>query len=189
MRARLARGRGVLTQVVLLVLVLAGGWLVLELEEQRGYERPYVTRGAAGEEVQLAEGSVRVEGIRVAELLDAGFAGELVTDGVWVAVEVWATGDGAPLAVSSFRLLDASGRTFDASTRVLPNAPGIAQPGSPVGADIVFEVPRDALGDLTLLVSTQSDERLAPVAHADLQVEKVSTEVLVPLPATLGPPA
>lgn len=181
------RRRGVLTQAGLLVAVLAGGVLAVEADAERWHEGPFVRSGAVGQEIPLGPGTVRVEGARAAERLDAGFGGELATGGVWIAVEVWATGGSGPLSAASFRLRDASGRTFEASSRVSPNSPGVAQPGSPVGADVVFELPRDAAGDVTVLVSTQPDERLAPVASVDVRIEAVAVDVLTPLPATLGP--
>ena len=178
-----------LTVAALTALVVAGGLLANHAERAWPATRPFVTQGRVGAAVPLAPGTVTVHGARAARTLDDGYGGELTTAGVWVAVDLSVSGTGRPLRVGGFSLVDDGGRAFDATRRLSPNHPGAAQPGSPVRAEIVFEVPEDALGGLALRASELSVPQLSAVAEVPVPVGPVGSAPLLPRGATLEEPA
>lgn len=177
-----------LTVAALTALVVAGGLLANHAERAWPVTRPFVSRGEVGDAVPLASGALAVHGARAARTLDDGYGGELSTAGVWVAVDVSVSGRDRPLRVGAFSLVDDDGRAFAATRRLSPNHPGLAQPGSPVRAEIVFELPEDALGGLTLRASELAVPQLSAVAEVPVRVATVDSAPLVPSGVTLEEP-
>jgi len=175
------------TVVALAALVVAGGLLANHAERAWPATRPFVTHGEAGEAVPLEPGTVTVHGARAARTLDDGYGGEVTTAGVWVAVDLSVSGGDRPLRVGSFALVDEDGRTFDATRRVSLNDTGLAQPGSPVRTEILFEVPEDAVGAVALRASELTVPMLSAVAEVPVAVGTVEETPLVPRATTLEP--
>jgi hypothetical protein len=180
--------RNRVTVGLLTALVLAGGLLVNHADRAWPIIRPFVTAGERGRPADLWPGSVTVHGARAARLLGDGYGGTLSTGGVWVAVDLSVAGGDRPLDVGAFALVDAEGRSYDATRRITPNRPGIAQPASPVRTEVVFEVPEHALGALTLRASTLAVPRLSAVAEVPVPVEGAVGAELEPLATTLETP-
>ncbi|MPV36038.1 DUF4352 domain-containing protein [Georgenia subflava] len=190
MSRRTATGPAVRERVTVLVLaavVLAGGLFVNHAERAWSSTRPFESTGPAGEPVPVWPGTVTVHGARAAATLDDGYGGTLTTTGAWVAVDLSVTGGDQPLRTAAFWLEDGSGRTFDATRRVAGNYPGVAQPGSPVRTEVVFEVPRDALGEVDVHVSTLAVPQLSAVAGVPVVVDGVDPGPLSTRGPELGP--
>lgn len=180
-----------LVHVLLAALVVAGGVAVDQSDHYQNVTRSFVTSGDAGEEVPVWPGVLVVHGARSATVLDDDWDGELTTRGAWVAVDLSLAGGDQPLLAPRFWLEDASGREFAASNR-LSSASAItkAQPGSPVRGEVVFEVPRDALGPVTLIARQRSEGQLGAVARIRLDAPEPEGDApLVPASATLTRPA
>ena len=106
-----------------------------------------------------------------------------------VAVDISVSGDDRPMDAASFWLEDGQGRTFDATERVIANQPGTAQPGSPIRTEILFEVPRDALGPMTFSAATTwLVHDLSAVADVPVQVGEPAPGVMTPSPVELTGP-
>jgi hypothetical protein len=177
------------TVAVLAALTVAGGLLVNHAERAWPATRPFVTAGETGRPADLWPGSVTVHGARAARLLGDGYGGSLTTDGVWVAVDLSVAGRDRPLQVGAFALVDAEGRSYDATRRISPNRPGVAQPAAPVRTEVVFEVPEDALAALALRASAQSVPQLSAVVEVPVRVEGAVAAELEPAATALEPPA
>lgn len=174
------------TQVVLAVLVVGGGLLVNHVERAVVVTRPFVSAGVTGQETPLWPGTLVVHGARSGQVLATGFGDDLSTGGVWVAVDISVSGDDRPMNAQSFWLTDARGRTFDATERVMANQPGEAQPGSPIRTEILFEVPRDALGPMTFgAAATWIVHDVSAVAAVPVLVGDPEPGVMTPNPAEL----
>ncbi|SRR5690606_3346950 len=164
-----------LVVALLAVAVLGAGLLVDHAERAWPSTRPFVRTGTVGEEVRLWPGWVEVRGARAANSYVDPYGDEIPTDGVWVAVDVVLTGGREPVGVAQWTLEDAAGRRFQASERGGAYLMDSAQPESPLRGEIVFEVPRDALGRLVVRAGTRgADDRLGAVAAIDVTVEEVS---------------
>lgn len=176
------------TVAALAALVVTGGLLANHADRAWPATRPFVTQGEQGEPAPLEPGTVTVHGARAARTLDDGSGGELTTAGVWVAVDVSVAGGDQPLRAGSFALVDDDGRAFDATRRLGLNHPGLAQPGSPVRSEIVFEVPEDALGTLVLRASVLTVPQLSAVTEVPVAVDTAEETPMVPRGTTLEPP-
>ncbi|WP_345042572.1 hypothetical protein [Georgenia daeguensis] len=177
-----------LTVAALAVLVVAGGLLVNHADRAWPATRPFVTAGEQGRPAALWPGSVTVHSARAARGLADGYGGSLTTGGVWVAVDLSVTGGDRPLDVGAFQLVDGEGRSYDATRRLSPNAPGTAQPSSPVRAEVIFEVPESTLGALTLRASTLAVPQLSAVAEVPVRLAGAVGAELEPRPTTLETP-
>ncbi|MFC7404337.1 hypothetical protein [Georgenia alba] len=170
---------------LLAAAVLAAGMLATHAETEWPVERGFAHHGAVGEELVVQPGTVVVHGARAAAAYSDGYDGTLASDGVWVAVDVTLTGGREPVDISTWSLRDGAGRRYLVSDRALPGSFGAVQPGSPVRGEVVFEVPRDALGDVEIWVNHGIDEpRLADYAVVPVHVERLAHE-----PMTAEPPA
>ena len=182
-----ARSGRHLVQVVLAVVVLSGGLLVEHVEGQSLAVRPFVSTGVVGEPVAAGAGTVVVHRARAATELADGLGGLLTTSGVWVAVDLSLTGRDGPATLGALHLQDATGRQFAASRRVSLNGLGRAQPGSPIRGEVLFEVPRDAVEQVTLIASELLGPLLSGTARVPVPVELVQGP-LVRAATTLGDP-
>lgn len=176
-----------LVQVVLAVVVVAGGLLVEHVESQTVSVRPFVSVGQPGDVVPVGPGAVIVHGARSADGLDDGWGELLTTSGTWVAVDLSVVGRDGEADLAEVFLEDAQGRQFAASDRVSLNSLGVAQPGSPVRGELLFEVPRDAVGEMTLVAQELLSQTLSGIARVPVQVQPVQGP-LVRADTRLGDP-
>ncbi|MEJ3748340.1 hypothetical protein WEI85_34280 [Actinomycetes bacterium KLBMP 9797] len=133
-------------------------------------ERPYVRTGTIGQQV-----SARVFD---ATLLSARGAGKVGyqgqahdTGGVWMIVRIRLTATDEATTLGYAAVRDHRDRVYLATQRVSQQMLGgrTLQPGIPVEADLLFEVPRDAATDLTLLLAEPSiDHRMDTMAEIAL---------------------
>ncbi|MBX9244204.1 hypothetical protein ICW40_05210 [Actinotalea ferrariae] len=177
-----------LIHVALAVLVLAGGLVINHAERHETTTRPFVVTGRVGDRVPVWPGGVVVHGARAGKVADDGYGGEVRTQGVWVAVDVSFAGGDQPGPLAELRLVDAEGRTYDATDRLDHGFLGEPQPASPVRAEVVFEVPEDALGRLTVVADPLYQGKLGQRAHVDVVVDEVEPAVLLPARAVLEEP-
>lgn len=156
-------------------------------------ERPYVRTGTIGQQV-----STRVFD---ATLLNARGAGKIGhrgqahdTGGVWIIVRVRLTASDEAITLGYAALRDRRDRVYLATQRIDQQLLGARtlQPGIPVEGDLLFEVPRDAATDLTLLLAEPLiDHRMDTMAEITLpQVNTATVDgwATAPEPATLESP-
>ncbi|MCW6003167.1 hypothetical protein K1W54_01010 [Micromonospora sp. CPCC 205371] len=159
----------------LLIAALAIGGLIASWRPLGGgateeRERPFVRAGQVGDTV-----SARVFDAKVVSVSGAGkvrLKGAAIdTGGVWIIVRARITATDEETSVGYAALRDARDRVFLASTRIEQRMIGVRsfQPGIPVEGAFVFEVPRDAATNLTLLLARQSiDRRMDAMAEIEL---------------------
>lgn len=159
----------------LLIAALAVGGLIASWRPLGGgsteeRERPFVRAGQAGETVSARAFDAKVVGVRGAGKVRLRGAA-IDTGGVWVLVRTRITATGEETTVGYAALRDARDRVFLASTRIEQKMAGgrTFQPGIPVEGEFVFEVPRDAATNLTLLLAKPSiDRRMDAMAEIEL---------------------
>lgn len=172
MAARHARtrrpSRGATAAVI--VLTIATGAVSNSATDWWPPTGPFVTSGDVGERIEVPPVSVVVHGVRAGTLLvDFGADDGLTTDGVWIAVDVTAEALSEPSNIGEFALRDERGRSYRQSNRVSNDMVGRAfDPGISERGDVVFELPRDALDGLVLVVSPDAPGRVAPRAAAEV---------------------
>lgn len=137
-------------------------------------ERPYVRTGTVGQQVSARVFDATLLAVRGAGKVRA--AGKVHdTGGVWIIVRVRVTATEEPTTVGYAALRDRRDRVYTATQRVSQEMHGgrTLQPAIPVDGELLFELPRDAATDLTLLLAGASlDLRMDAVAeialpHAD----------------------
>lgn len=153
---------------VLTVVVVAAGVGVNQANERLP---PYGETSVAmelGRDAVVPPFQILVHGARGAEHVQDITGEPLTSSGVWVLVELsYATLDrsGTP---QEFELRDSSGRRFRSSERVAGANPWEAGADIWLRGEIVFEVPRDALGELTLVVWPQGRDQGLPNRYGQL---------------------
>lgn len=168
---------GVAAALALLVaVVLVGGAITDSGLSDDDRFREFVITGLVGEPVATSALDVTVLQARTAkEIVDR--SGEVMdTGGVWVLVRVRAVARDEPTAIGYAAVRGRQGRTWLASSRVRQPLAGSGhqlQPGIVVEAPVVFEVPREAAGGLTVRLS-------AGPSSVDIRMRTI-VEVPVPL--------
>ncbi|WP_182113512.1 MULTISPECIES: hypothetical protein [unclassified Actinotalea] len=189
------RGREAVVHAVVVAVVLAGGLAVNHVQRYGASVRSFVAYGEPGERLDVWPGSVVVHGVRASRTLDVSESTMFgdpppppPTDGVWVAVDLAVAGGDQPGPVPRVQLVDASDRTFEPTNRARASYPGRAQPGSQHRWEVVFEIPADAVGPVTVVVADRFPYQLGAEAHVATHVGPVSDEPLVPDAAALVEP-
>ncbi len=184
-----------LVNVALVVVVLAGGLVVNHVQRYGSSLRSFVGQGQLGERLELWPGSVVVHAVRAARELDTSGldvlgGGSTVppTGGVWVAVDLSVAGGDQPGPSARVQLVDASGRTFDPSDRAEASFAGRPQPGAQHRYEVVFEVPEDALGEMTVVVAERFPYQLGAEVRVPVDVVDVADDALVPAEPVLEDP-
>lgn len=159
----------------LLVVVLAVGDLVTDSRFTPDQaHRPFTHQGVAGDPVSAGPLEVTVRRVRAAAEITDRPGWRHDTDGVWILVLVRAEARTEPSIIGHAEVRDSTGRSWSPTGRVRQPLVGRhrLQPGVPVEAEIVFEVPRDAATDLVLRVAEPKfDRRLAAEAEVPLPVD------------------
>ncbi|MDI1459821.1 hypothetical protein QEZ54_02465 [Catellatospora sp. KI3] len=170
--------------LALVVVTLAVGGYLLWLDENWTQDRPFETAGAFAEPVPGRLFTATGVRVRCAAKLKLGEA-ILDTQGVWVIAKIRAVAADRTSRIGWAALRDGRGRTFLTSDRLqqfMLNHP--LQPGIPVEGEIVFEVPADAAGDLTLLLAKNSlEQEMDSMIAIPLPISDVSKVLSDPTPA------
>lgn len=183
--------------VLVLAALAIGGLVTMVTPDTETKARPFTRSGAVGDQVdgRLFEATVlSVRGAaRMAEEEFLGEAKEHDTDGVWVIVKVRVVATRKTTSLGYAALRDAADRTYLATERV--DQPLIGgrdlQPGVPVEADIVFEVPRNVATDVDLLLAVPAiDQRLEAQVEVHLPIDGALVDqwLRLPAPGTVAEP-
>jgi hypothetical protein len=142
--------------------------------------------GTPGEQVTVNPMWVRVNDVHAATVVIGEEQQELDTSGAWVIVDLTAAALSAPDLIERMLLRDEDGREYRASTRVEnPMLKTPFEPGIPERGDVVFEVPTDALGNVTLIALPDAFHTMPrAVGEIALRVDSPGTQA-----ATLRPRA
>lgn len=168
--------------VAMIAVVIAAGVVGARAETWWPPAGPFVDEAAAGDSVVVEPVRVTVHGARAATVLADGLA-DKDSEGVWIAVDVTAAALGEPAAISGMALRDRRGREFASSNRATNAMIGNPfDPRVPERGEVVFELPSDALGRLTLVISPDAPGRTVPRAEAEvpLRVDEADAEPLTP---------
>ncbi|TDD65003.1 hypothetical protein E1262_26505 [Jiangella aurantiaca] len=168
--------------VTMTVVVIAAGAVVSRADTWWPEAGPFVTEAEVGEPVHVEPVRVTVHGARAATVLADGL-NDLDSEGVWIAVDVTAAALDQPAGISGMMLRDRRGREYASSNRVTnPMIGSTFDPRVPERGEVVFEVPSDALGRFTLVVSPDAPGRTVPRAEAEmpLRVDEAADEPLTP---------
>ncbi|MGC0272063.1 hypothetical protein ACO0LV_03580 [Pseudactinotalea sp. Z1739] len=159
----------VLLTALLAIAVVAAGMGVNEWQEGRAATAQIPTTVEFGEDSRVHPVTVHLHGARPVGAL-AGSGGEtLDTAGLWVVLDLSYATDERETFVSSMLLVDDQGRQFEVSGRT-PTGLWLAEPGLWQRGEIAFEVPTDALGEMTLEIYIESRWLQAPVRFGRAQV-------------------
>ncbi|MBV1848997.1 DUF4352 domain-containing protein [Catellatospora tritici] len=171
------------TVVLVAVTLAVGGWLT-HLNENWSVDRPFEVRGEFAQPVSGRQFTATGVRVRCAAKLKLGEA-ILDTQGVWVIAKIRAVAIGRTSYIGWAALRDGQGRTYLTSDRLQQftlNHP--LQPGIPVEGEIVFEVPADAAGDLTLLLAKNPlEQEMDSMIAIPLPISDVSAVLSDPVPA------
>jgi hypothetical protein len=175
---RRAAPRPLRARVVAVLLVLAtlgaGRVMLACTPDTDEREQPFVVAGAVGEGVDVRTFTLTVLGVRGGPKVTA-YGKEYDTSGVWVVVRVRVEAAVEPSTAGYAAVRDGRGRTFRATERFPQTLVGggrRAQPGVPLEADVVFEVPPAAATDLALRVADNSfDRRMDVEAEVQLPID------------------
>lgn len=182
-------GGRLLTAVLLVVVLVAGGAVLDTRLTDDQVVRPFYVRGEVAEPVATAEFEITVRRVRTAAEVTDRPGWRHDTSGVWILVLVRAQALREPVSIGDAGLRASDGRVWLASERVrqpLARYSHQLQPGIPVEAELVFEVPRTVATDLVLQVAPRSfhASRLAAVGEVPLPVD----EAMVAEGLALGEP-
>jgi hypothetical protein len=157
--------------VALVAALALGRWIDQAWPTDRMADASYVRTGGVGDRVSLRWADLRVEGVTGSTRL-ATTSSVVTTAGVWLVVDVTLWAKKEELAVSSWRVVDAQGRTFATDARSGFRIEH-ATPKVPWHVRVAFELPTGDLAGTTLRVSPyETDERREDVAMIDLGVDE-----------------
>jgi hypothetical protein len=151
----------------LILAALAVGSLIPGSDENIEHrERPFVAAGQVGDQRSTREIDITVTEVRGVGKIK-GDKRIHDTAGIWVIVKVRVTARAEAGIIGYAAVRDSDGRTFELSARIEQPLEGrTLQPGIPVTGELVFEMPRDAATDLTVLFADRAFDR-----RMDVQVE------------------
>ncbi|HZN74736.1 MAG TPA: DUF4352 domain-containing protein [Micromonosporaceae bacterium] len=186
------------TGVLLLGALAIGGVVTAVTPDTDVHARPFAHRGTVGEPVDGRTFEATVVGFRGA----ARFATDEIaapdkehdTDGIWLIVTLRVVAKDKTTTIGYGAVRDARGRTYLASTRIdqpLVGSGRDLQPGIPVEGDVVFEVPRDAVTSLDLLLADPSlDLRLDALVEVPLPIDATMVDqwLRIPSPGKVSDP-
>ncbi|SEE89627.1 hypothetical protein [Ruania alba] len=158
------------------VLVLAVGLAVNTITEHTRPSGSLATTFALGEDARVGDFQVHVHGAQAAAVLDDDGAA-VETNGVWVILDLSMASTKLPNRLYGLGLRDSAGRTFTVSSRSPASLWQVA-PDTWIRGEVAFEVPADALGDLTVFVwpYLRSNIESDPVGYGVTQVTVTEVE-------------
>jgi len=162
----------------LTVALLLGSWLTTQLPDHDTVaSAPFLRPGKVGQDVELRTGTVKVTNVRSAAEVKLGSVA--TTSGVWLVVTLDFTPKGEQRLLRKLELKDGRDRVFNHASS-LSRTCGPAQPGLILGCEFALEVPKDALPDAELHLSTNPPGAELPddVAVIDLEIDEARAEQL-----------
>ena len=162
----------------LTVALLLGSWLTTQLPDHDTVAAaPFLRPGKVGQDVELRTGTVKVTNVRSAA--EVKLDSVATTSGIWLVVTLDFTPKGEQRLLRKLELKDGRDRVFNHASS-LSRTCGPAQPGLILGCEFVLEVPKDALPDAELHLSTNPPGAELPddVAVIDLEIDEARAEQL-----------
>lgn len=181
-RRRATRRPARLIVAALAITVVGTGAVAAQAESWWPQARPFSDSGSAGQRIDVGPVRVKVHDARASTMLSDGLS-EIDTDGAWVAVDITTTAVDEPTGIEEMVLRDDRGREFRQASRVEnPMIETSFDPAVPTRGEVIFEVPRNAMGDLEIIISPADAGRVIPRATATvaLSVRQVADEPLEP---------
>lgn len=167
-----------LTVLSLTVALLLGSWLTTQLPDRDTVAAaPFLRPGKVGQDVELRTGTVKVTNVRSAA--EVKLDSVATTSGIWLVVTLDFIPKGEQRLLRKLELKDGRDRVFNHANS-LSRACGPAQPGLILGCEFALEVPKDALPDAELHLSTNPPGSELPddVAVIDLEIDDARAEQL-----------
>ena len=167
-----------LTVLSLTVALLLGSWLTTQLPDRDTVAAaPFLRPGKVGQDVELRTGTVKVTNVRSAA--EVKLDSVATTSGIWLVVTLDFTPKGEQRLLRKLELKDGRDRVFNHASS-LSRTCGPAQPGLILGCEFALEVPKDALPDAELHLSTNPPGAELPddVAVIDLEIDEARAEQL-----------
>ena len=167
-----------LTVLSLTVALLLGSWLTTQLPDRDTVAAaPFLRPGKVGQDVELRTGTVKVTNVRSAA--EVKLDSVATTSGIWLVVTLDFIPKGEQRLLRKLELKDGRDRVFNHANS-LSRACGPAQPGLILGCEFALEVPKDALPDAELHLSTNPPGSKLPddVAVIDLEIDEARAEQL-----------
>jgi hypothetical protein len=169
-----------------LAALAAGVAITSQAPDTDARERPFVRTGERAQTVDgrtFQGGVIAVRGAR--KITRSGRTRD--TGGVWIVVRARAVARERPTTIDHASVRDARGRTFLATTRLSQPLLGgyRLQPGIAVQGDIVFEVPAESAGGLTVRLADASDPRMDAAIEVPIAVDRATVEGWLADPAAL----
>lgn len=167
-----------LTVLSLTVALLLGSWLTTQLPDRDTVAAaPFLRPGKVGQDVELRTGTVKVTNVRSAA--EVKLDSVATTSGIWLVVTLDFIPKGEQRLLRKLELKDGRDRVFNHANS-LSRACGPAQPGLILGCEFALEVPKDALPDAELHLSTNPPGSELPddVAVIDLEIDEARAEQL-----------
>ena len=162
----------------LTVALLLGSWLTTQLPDHDTVAAaPFLRPGKVGQDVELRTGTVKVTNVRSAA--EVKLDSVATTSGIWLVVTLDFIPKGEQRLLRKLELKDGRDRVFNHASS-LSRTCGPAQPGLILGCEFVLEVPKDALPDAELHLSTNPPGAELPddVAVIDLEIDEARAEQL-----------
>ena len=167
-----------LTVLSLTVALLLGSCLTTQLPDRDTVAAaPFLRPGKVGQDVELRTGTVKVTNVRSAA--EVKLDSVATTSGIWLVVTLDFIPKGEQRLLRKLELKDGRDRVFNHANS-LSRACGPAQPGLILGCEFALEVPKDALPDAELHLSTNPPGSELPddVAVIDLEIDEARAEQL-----------
>ena len=167
-----------LTVLSLTAALLLGSWLTTQLPDRDTVAAaPFLRPGKVGQDVELRTGTVKVTNVRSAA--EVKLDSVATTSGIWLVVTLDFIPKGEQRLLRKLELKDGRDRVFNHANS-LSRACGPAQPGLILGCEFALEVPKDALPDAELHLSTNPPGSELPddVAVIDLEIDEARAEQL-----------
>ena len=167
-----------LTVLSLTVALLLGSWLTTQLPDRDTVAAaPFLRPGKVGQDVELRTGTVKVTNVRSAA--EVKLDSVATTSGIWLVVTLDFIPKGEQRLLRKLELKDGRDRVFNHASS-LSRTCGPAQPGLILGCEFALEVPKDALPDAELHLSTNPPGAELPddVAVIDLEIDEARAEQL-----------
>ena len=158
--------------------LLLGSWLTTQLPDRDTVAAaPFLRPGKVGQDVELRTGTVKVTNVRSAA--EVKLDSVATTSGIWLVVTLDFIPKGEQRLLRKLELKDGRDRVFNHANS-LSRACGPAQPGLILGCEFALEVPKDALPDAELHLSTNPPGAELPddVAVIDLEIDEARAEQL-----------
>ena len=158
--------------------LLLGSWLTTQLPDRDTVAAaPFLRPGKVGQDVEFRTGTVKVTNVLSAAEVKLGSVA--TTSGIWLVVTLDFTPKGEQRLLRKLELKDGRDRVFNHASS-LSRTCGPAQPGLILGCEFALEVPKDALPDAELHLSTNPPGAELPddVAVIDLEIDEARAEQL-----------